>query len=70
MIPFNGAIVQLSLRKMKAMNEITLAAYIVSALFILSTPYVIIFVKMTSFSTFSWTDWTIMILLGFVGSFL
>jgi hypothetical protein len=69
-IPFNGAIIQLSLRKMKAINGITLAAYIVSAMFILSTLYVIMFVKMNSSSTFAWTDWTILISLGFVDCFL
>lgn len=52
MIPFNGAIIQLSLRKMKSMNEITLAAYIVTAMLFFSLPYVILFVPMTSFDTF------------------
>ena len=70
MIPFNGAIIQLSLRKMKSMNEITLAAYIVTAMLVFSLPYVLLFVPFTSFITFYWIDWLILIFLGFAGSFL
>ena len=70
MIPFNGAIIQLSLRKMKSMSEITLAVYIVTTMLMFSLPYVILFVPMISFDNFHWVDWLVLILLGFSGSFL
>ncbi len=70
MIPFNGAIIQLSLRKMKSMSEITLAVYIVTTMLLFSLPYVILFVPMISFDNFKWVDWLILILLGISGSFL
>ena len=70
MIPFNGAIIQLSLRKMKEISEITLAVYIVIPILLISLLYVLFFVPMICFESFYLIDWLIMLLLGFFGSFL
>jgi drug/metabolite transporter (DMT)-like permease len=71
LVPFNLAIVQLALRKMKAVNEITLATYIVIPLLLLSAGYVLFFVpKMISFESFTSLDWFLILLQGIFGSSL
>ena len=70
LIPFNGASINLYLRKMKDMNELTLAAYIVFAMFILYLPITLFFYDLNFLSEFDSIDWLVCVLLGFTSSFL
>lgn len=70
LIPFNGASINLFLRQMKDMNEITLAAYIVFAMFIIYFPIVIFAYDFTYLADFDWIDWLVCVLLGFTSVFL
>jgi drug/metabolite transporter (DMT)-like permease len=70
LIPFNGACINLFLREMKDMNEITLAAYIIFAMFIIYFPIVIFAYDFTYLADFDWIDWLVCVLLGFTSVFL
>jgi drug/metabolite transporter (DMT)-like permease len=70
MIPINGACIMLSLRSMRAMNEMTLAAYIVLAMFVVYLPFSMAGQGFDFLAMFDWIDWSVCGLLGFVSVFL
>jgi len=63
-IPINGACIGLTLREMREMNEMTLAAYIVLAMFVVYFPVIILGKGFAYLSMFDWVDWLIWVLLG------
>ncbi len=52
------------------MNEITLGAYIIFAMFIVYAPIVTIFYGYSYLDNFNYADWIVCILLGFTSSFM
>lgn len=69
-IPINGACINLFLRSMRDMNEITLGAYIVFTMFVVYFPIVCIFFDFNYISEFDYIDWIVCVLLGFTSSFM
>ncbi len=68
-IPFNGAAINLFLRQMRDLSEITLGVYIVMAMFVVYAPIVAFSDQgLSEVKNFNSTDWTISVLLGFTSS--
>jgi drug/metabolite transporter (DMT)-like permease len=67
-MPFNGASINLFLRQMRDMSEITLGAYIVFAMLVAYAPFVVVVYGLDYLKSFDSTDWMICVLLGFTSS--
>lgn len=70
LIPINGACIGLSLRSMRDMNEMTLTAYIVLAMFVVYFPVTMAGKGFSFLAMFDWIDWSVCALLGFVSVYL
>lgn len=70
LVPINNACLNLYLRSMRDMSEITLGSYIIYAMFLAYAPFTVAYYGLDFVSDFTPTDWGICVLLGFTGSFL
>ena len=69
LIPFNAAALNLYLRQMRDMSEITIGVYTVMTMFFVYSPIVLLSESGLSIvKTFNQTDWIISVLLGFTSS--
>lgn len=67
-MPFNGAIINVLLRDMRDMAELTLSTYIVLTMLIVYLPIFMIFETTDVYYKFTPSDWLIAVLLGFTSS--
>lgn len=69
LIPFNNAAINLFLRQMRDMSELTLGTYIVLAMFIVYLPSLIFGDRgISELKNFTTLDWATAVLLGFTSS--
>ena len=68
LMPFNGAIINVLLRDMRDMAELTLSTYIVLTMLIVYLPIFMIFETTDVYYKFTPNDWLIAVLLGFTSS--
>jgi drug/metabolite transporter (DMT)-like permease len=64
MIPFNNACINLYLRTMRDLHEVTLGAYIIFALFLVYLPIVVLFYDFAFLSAFTPLDWLLCVVMG------
>ena len=69
-IPINNACINLYLRQMRDMNEITLGSYIIFTMFVIYAPITTFAYGFGFLYDFELTDWVVCVLLGFTSAFL
>lgn len=67
-MPFNGAIINVLLRDMRDMAELTLSTYIILTMLIVYVPIFLIFETTDIYYNFTLNDWLVAVLLGFTSS--
>jgi drug/metabolite transporter (DMT)-like permease len=69
-VPINNACINLFLRQMRDMNEITLGSYIIYAMFLFYAPFTLAYYGVDFLYDFSQADWLICLMLGVSGAVL
>ena len=70
LMPLNNASINLALRGMKDINEITLAVYVILTMFVIYLPIVTFSEGFSFIADYDGYDWLVCVLLGFTSSFM
>jgi|LauGreDrversion4_2_1035121.scaffolds.fasta_scaffold675297_1 drug/metabolite transporter (DMT)-like permease len=68
LMPFNGAIINIMLRNMRDMAELTLSTYIIFTMLVVYLPIFMVYETTDVYYRFTANDWFISVLLGFTSS--
>ncbi len=67
-MPFNGAIINIMLRGMRDMAELTLSTYIIFTMQLVYVPIFLVFETTDVYYKFTPSDWLISVIVGFTSS--